>query len=368
MAIENAKASLNEAFDSKVKAMLAARLSEESDELEEEYEESDDNDKMKEEKQDKEEGGDEGYGMEEAEDEVYSEEDENYEEAFNLDEIIAELEKGEKGEEGDVMEGEDEDDEDDEEPKKKKPEMDEANDNEEDKENSVDEEIDIAKLLSEIEDDGDYEGYNMEEEAGDDEVVKEDASTMMDILQGLAGGAALGAASAGVVKLSDYLEQKHPDIFKKIQSIAQSAAKAKGLEEKKEEGMMDKKKDSEELQEIKRQAAVLAQKVNETNLINAKLLYLNKILRKYNLSEQQKLKVISAFDKAGTTKEAKIVHESLDQAFSVKNDNTKVGLKESMGFASKAAGTSTKRVINEGVITDADAQVSRWQKLAGIIK
>ena len=103
-------------------------------------------------------------------------------------------------------------------------------------------------------------------------------------------------------------------------------------------------------------------------MINAKLLYLNKILRKYNLSEQQKLKVISAFDKASTTKEAKIVHESLDQAFSVKNDNTKVGLKESMGFASKAAGTSTKRVINEGVITDADAQVSRWQKLAGIIK
>jgi hypothetical protein len=375
MAIENAKASLNEAFDSKVKAMLAARLSEESDELEEEYEESDDNDKMKEEKQDKEEGGDEGYGMEEAEDEVYSEEDEvyseedeNYEEAFNLDEIIAELEKGEKGEEGDVRKGEDEDDEDDEKPKKKKPEMDEANDNEEDKENSVDEEIDIAKLLAEMEDGGDNEGYNMEEEAGDDEVVKEDASTMMDILQGLAGGAALGAASAGVVKLSDYLEQKHPDIFKKIQSIAQSAAKAKGLEEKKEEGMVDKKKDSEELQEIKRQAAVLAQKVNETNLINAKLLYLNKILRKYNLSEQQKLKVISAFDKAGTTREAKIVHESLDQAFSVKNDNTKVGLKESMGFASKAAGTSTKRVINEGVITDADAQVSRWQKLAGIIK
>ena len=103
-------------------------------------------------------------------------------------------------------------------------------------------------------------------------------------------------------------------------------------------------------------------------MINAKLLYLNKILRKYNLSEQQKLKVISAFDKAGTTREAKIVHESLDQAFSVKNDNTKGSLKESIGFASKAAGTSTKRVINEGVITNADAQVSRWQKLAGIIK
>ena len=372
MAIENAKASLNEAFDSKVKAMLAARLSEEADDLEEEYEESDDEKKMEEEKHEKEEGDDEGYGMEEAEEEMPSEEEAD--EAFDLDAILKELEKSE---EGDVMEGEDEDDEDDKEPKeeeepKKDKDMDEAKDDEEgdnddDKEKSVDEEIDIAALLAEMEDGGDDEGYNMEEEADDEEVVKE-GNVEMEVLQALAGMGAVGAASAGVAKLSDYLEKKHPDLFKKIQAIAQSAAKAKGLGEEKEEGMMDKKKDSEELQEIKRQAAELAQKVNETNLINAKLLYLNKILRKYNLSEQQKLKVISAFDKANTTKEAKIVHESLDQAFSVKNDNTKVGLKESMGFASKAAGTSTKRVINEGVITDADAQVSRWQKLAGIIK
>ena len=103
-------------------------------------------------------------------------------------------------------------------------------------------------------------------------------------------------------------------------------------------------------------------------MINAKLLYLNKILRKHNLSEQQKIKVIGAFDRAETINEAKIVHESLSQAFSVKNDTTKTGLKESIGFASSAAGTSTKRVINEGVISGVDAQVSRWQKLAGIIK
>jgi hypothetical protein len=141
-------------------------------------------------------------------------------------------------------------------------------------------------------------------------------------------------------------------------------AKADKMKKKEE----DEKPESKELQEIKRQAAELAQKVNETNLINAKLLYLNKILRKYNLSEQQKIKVISAFDKAETVNESKIVHESLDQAFSVKNDNIKSGLKESIGFASSAAGTSTKRVINEGVVGDVDKQVSRWQKLAGIIK
>jgi hypothetical protein len=348
MAIENAKASLNEAFDSKVKAMLAARLSEEADDLEEEYDEESDEKKMNEKKHDEKEmnGDDEGYGMEEAEeempseDEAYGKEEEEADEAFNLDAILAELEKG--GDE-EVMEGEDEDDE----APKEEPEeddMDEAKDEEEgdedmkeakdeEKEESVDEEIDIAALLAEMEDDDE----KMEEAKDEDEDEKDKDEVAV-------------------------LEEEMMSLLEKMKM----AKKAK--EEKKEKMMEKKDPKEEELQEIKRQAAELAQKVNETNLINAKLLYLNKILRKYNLSEQQKLKVISAFDKASTTKEAKIVHESLDQAFSVKNDNTKVGLKESMGFASKAAGTSTKRVINEGVITDADAQVSRWQKLAGIIK
>jgi hypothetical protein len=118
----------------------------------------------------------------------------------------------------------------------------------------------------------------------------------------------------------------------------------------------------EELYENRRQVKKLIQKVQESNLINAKLLYLNKVLRNHNLNEQQKIKVITAFDRATTAKEAKIVFESLNEAFSVKIERRKNGLKESFGFASKAAGTSTKREI----ITEVDSQVSRWQKLAGI--
>jgi hypothetical protein len=284
-------------------------------------------------------------------------------EAFDLDEIIAELEKGEKGDDSDdddekkeVMEVEDEGD-DDMEPQKegKKSHSDDDDSEEEngddDNEKSVDEEIDIAALLAEMEGDLEEEMEEAKDEESDDKSYVgegEDKGVLMALLTPILKKIGIG-----------------DDVIQKMQSNAQVIANAlrnaKGVAE-------EKGAEVEEIKEIKRQAAELAQKVNETNLINAKLLYLNKILRKYNLSEQQKLKVISAFDKASTTKEAKIVHESLDQAFSVKNDNTKVGLKESMGFASKAAGTSTKRVINEGVITDADAQVSRWQKLAGIIK
>jgi hypothetical protein len=202
----------------------------------------------------------------------------------------------------------------------------------EEMEGPVDEEIDIAKLLAEMGDDEDGMDSEMEKEGKDPEEDDKEEKT---------------------------LEEEMMSLLEKMKE--KKMAKMKKKEE-------DEKPESKELQEIKRQAAELAQKVNETNLINAKLLYLNKILRKYNLSEQQKIKVIGAFDKAQTVNESKIVHESLDQAFSVKNDNVKSGLKESIGFASSAAGTSTKRVINEGVVGDVDKQVSRWQKLAGIIK
>ena len=60
--------------------------------------------------------------------------------------------------------------------------------------------------------------------------------------------------------------------------------------------------------------------------------------------------------------ETKYYRPGRNEAFSVKIERRKNGLKESFGFASKAAGTSTKREI----ITEVDSQVSRWQKLAGI--
>lgn len=348
MAIENAKASLNEAFDSKVKAMLAARLSEEADDLEEEYEEEDEAAELDEKKHEEEaEEKDEAAGLEEKKEEEAEDEDEAYggkeeeeaDEAFDLDAILAELEKGDDSEE--VMEKKEVEDE---------PKEDESEEEESEEEESVDEEIDIASLLAEMADEEDHEEK-------DEASVNEDVSIAQDLVTALAGMGAITAGSVALEKLVNLLPEKTQEILLRV---AKAAAGARGLGEEKEE--------VEELQEIKRQAAELTQKVNETNLINAKLLYLNKILRKYNLTEQQKIKVISAFDKAETAKEAKIVHESLDHAFSVKNDNVKTGLKESIGFASSAAGTSTKRVITESVISDVDKQVNRWQKLAGIIK
>ena len=103
--------------------------------------------------------------------------------------------------------------------------------------------------------------------------------------------------------------------------------------------------------------------MNEVNLLNAKLLYTNKVFRAKNLTESQKVKVLETFDKATTVKEVKLVFESL--SFDTKPSKiVKNPIRESLGGASKAMNTSnTKRPILE-----VNEQFSRMQKLAGIIK
>jgi hypothetical protein len=115
-----------------------------------------------------------------------------------------------------------------------------------------------------------------------------------------------------------------------------------------------------ELKEAYNTIKTLRADLNEVNLLNAKLLYVNKLFNSSkNLTESQKLNILTSFDKASTVKEAKLVFETLNEGLKVK----KTPIKESLGMASKAVGTTkTKQSIIES-----DPMVARFQKLAGII-
>ncbi len=106
----------------------------------------------------------------------------------------------------------------------------------------------------------------------------------------------------------------------------------------------------------------LREELNQTNLLNAKLLYVNKVFKANNLTESQKVSIITAFDKAETVKEVKLVYETVSE--NITTVGKKEVVKEAKGFASAAVGRSTK----PEVITEANAAVLRMQKLAGIIK
>ena len=125
---------------------------------------------------------------------------------------------------------------------------------------------------------------------------------------------------------------------------------------------MKEDNDDSDLNESLRTIETLRKELNEVNLLNSKLLYVNKIFKANNLAESQKVNIIAAFDKAETVKEVKLVFETVSDNVVTKKETT---LKEHRGMASKATGTTASKpeVINE--VSDA---VRRMQKLAGIIK
>jgi len=116
----------------------------------------------------------------------------------------------------------------------------------------------------------------------------------------------------------------------------------------------------EELKEAYSVIKHLKSELNEINLLNAKLLYTNKIFRNKSLTESQKIKVLTAFDKAKTKKEAQLVYETLTEGLKV--SITKTSIKESLGSASKSLGNAIKKPIIEN---DAFA---RMRELAGLKK
>jgi hypothetical protein len=125
----------------------------------------------------------------------------------------------------------------------------------------------------------------------------------------------------------------------------------------KEKGIEEGDSQEEELKLAKETIETLQESIKEINLLNAKLLYMNKIFKAKSLTESEKIKVVKAFDRNSTVSEVKNTYETLKESI----QSRKSQIKESIGFASKPVGVAPKTNIVE-----ADAFVSRWQKIAGI--
>ena len=182
--------------------------------------------------------------------------------------------------------------------------------------------------------------YNDPEMLGKIITVDGKKVSLKDFLGLAASGAAAGQAKSGSGKTSSIGEDARTDA--------------------EEEGYLDGMKDEkEDMDEMKKEIEEMRNDLHETNLLNAKLLYTNKIFRAKNLKEAQKVKVLEAFDKASNVKEVKLIFETLNEGMVAK---TSTPIRENLGSASKAAGVAQHRKP----IVEIDSQVSRWQKLAGI--
>ena len=364
-AIANAKEALEETLTPHLKDMLAAKLQEmdaKSDEVEEVVNESEEdvNEAPKEDKKD------------EAIEEAPVKEEETVEEA--KEEVSEELEEVEVTAEED---------------------HDEAEDDSEESEDEAPE--------------GDHDDHEEEEIDGDEDISKLSVDQFKDMIkdiiaQEVGGNAPADDMDAGDIEgMGDEMDAEIDDVpaidapeedgeeidldelIRELDAISEADKDEKEMEEGKKEDDMDEATETVEedtsvqvnaesdgsdyninrvadLKEALSTIETLKKELNEVNILNAKLLYVNKIFKANNLSESQKVNVIAAFDKAETVKEVKLVFETVADNVGTKKEST---IKEHKGSASKATGTTASK---PEVIAEVSSAVLRMQKLAGIIK
>jgi hypothetical protein len=415
-AVANAKAALEETFTPKIMSMLSAKLNEMEEDLEERVQGSKENIKagvkvhphgqpervmtvispdggfngkvqVEDEKGNKasfeaedldlvetqEEGHEAtiGFGAASQKPQIEGEEVEegsSIEEA-ELDEILAQLEAEEKGtqEEG-------------------KEEVEEAKEEVEEAKKKDDDKKKVEESLEEADDESD--DTEDDESDGDDEMTELTVDELKDIIRDVLKDVLAGEETAGEesgeeldltamgdeagadeeeteddsISLEELLAELDKEDAKKVEEAKEEVEEGKEeMEEGKKKEVEEAKKDKKDLEEAIKTIKTLQVELNEVNLLNAKLLYTNKIFKSKSLNEAQKVKVLKSLDKAANVKEAKAIFETLSENLNSKP--AKSSIKESVGFASKAVGVAPTQPIVEG-----DSAIRRMQQLAGIIK
>ncbi len=118
-----------------------------------------------------------------------------------------------------------------------------------------------------------------------------------------------------------------------------------------------------ELNEYKEAVTYLRDKLHEVNILNAKLLYTNRLFREFALSNDQKLKIVETFDRAQTAREIKLVYSTLAESYSEGGIITKkVSVKESASRKTRTTAPQKKIISEEYQVAN------RFKKLAGILK
>jgi len=340
-ALENAKMALEEAFTPRLQNMLSQKIQneiedEDDDKKEEDVdlEERDDEDDMEE------------RSMMKAADEDPSDDhsDDDMDES-NIIEI--------DGVKYAPIAEEDEEDEE---------EMDEELDEVEKDDEDMDEDLDLESVIKELESELD-EAEEVEEseeiEEGDD-IEEQSKSSGIG-----AGDNKVSQASAGdeedpgkgKLKEGEEKDDKEMDEDIDLDEVLAALSEEEDEDEKKDE-VAELKSDLEEHRSV---IETLRGKLNEVNLLNAKLLFTNKLFRKYGLNNEQKMKVVEQFDRASNLREVKLVYSTLGESF---NGARKNEINESKGAASKPV-ASTKS--EKEVITESNDLRDRFKKLANLI-
>ena len=231
-----------------------------------------------------------------------------------------------------------------------------------DTDEQLDEEIDLEEILNELE----LEEGEVSNEDTIDEVKDEDEE---EAIEELNSPAQSHDEVANVLVTADMVHEGGEfDLDALLEEI-------NNLDENDDEDVKEVKVKKEavnplanELKETQAALSTVQNELNEVNLLNSKLLYVNRIFKVNTLDDAQKLRVVETLDKAETAKEAKLIYETIKDTFTIskgKKTTPQRSIREGLGMASKTSGTTQSNARKE-VITESDNMVNRFQKLANI--
>ena len=235
-----------------------------------------------------------------------------------------------------------------------------------------DDSMDMDSDDEESEDDMDLEAIIRELEAsinGDDneEETEEEGSMYENMADGSEAGTDKGETPKVVVTNEAEEDDKEDDekVVDLEEILREMEADMKGDDKEKVDEAEEEEKEKE-LNEAYKVIKSLQKTINEVNLLNAKLLFANKLFRAHNMTNEQKVKVIETLDRTNSVREVKLVYSTLAENFKFStNKSTKKSISE--GIASKVT-KSTKPAQSKQVIAENTDFSDRFKKLAGIIK
>ena len=338
-ALENAKIALEEAFTPRLQSMLSKKIATEMEdsEIEDDHEMEDDHDmedghEMGHEESEMEDDHDVEDGEERNEEEEMEDEDD-----LDLNSVLAELE-------ADLNEEDEEEDK-----------VDESEKSDKDEEDKVDE---SEKSDKDEEDKVDENDVSSDIGKADNKVNPEANDSTKSGAQGPEGegsdkesGKELGDHEV----VDDLVESEDLDLDEVLKALT---------EEEDAEDEADKVEELQaELKETREVVQFMRDKLNEVNLLNAKLLFSNKLFRAYGLNNDQKLKVVETFDRTKNLREVKLVYATLAESF--KKPSKPLSESVSKGSSSKPV-ASTKPAKQE-VLSEGAEMKARFKKLANIL-
>jgi hypothetical protein len=138
-----------------------------------------------------------------------------------------------------------------------------------------------------------------------------------------------------------------------------------GYHEGDEEESMDEKyhEMEKDLEEAYATIKTLQSTINEVNLLNAKLLYANRLFRSYNLNNEQKSKVVENLDRTSSVREVKLVYATLAESMNFTGTEKKTKKVVAEAASKPVASTApSKEIISENT----NELAARFKQLANI--